>query len=100
MEWLDIDDESNPDIEPEFIGNLIMKDGFKARYRNVEVFSDQLRNNLIKLYEKHGYAIEISYNSNFINCEITAIKKRHPYLEAAAVISVLWVIYRVYIHTV
>lgn len=97
MDWLNINDEPNPDIEPEFIGNLIMKNGFKVRYNNVEVFSDTLRKNMIQKYKNHGYNIEISYNSNFTNCEITAIREKKPYLEAACLITALWAIYRVYI---
>jgi len=42
MDWLEIQSDDNQDIHHEFIGNLIMRDGFKVRYAQVELYTDEL----------------------------------------------------------
>ena len=99
MDWLDnVNSPSNPDMQGEFIGNLIMKDGFKVRYNGIEVYGDSLRKQLEALYTSKGYVIDVIYNSNFSYCEVTAVKNNKPYLELAAAVILLWAIYRVYTH--
>ncbi len=95
MDWLKIDSQENQDMEFEFIGNLIMQDGFKVRYNNVELYSEELRSLFKKTFSKNGYMIMIKYRNDSMNCEITAIKKRHRYLDYAIVLASLWAIYRV-----
>lgn len=98
MDWLKIDSQENQDMEFEFIGNLIMQEGFKVRYNNVELYSEQLRRLFKKKFSKNGYVISIVYRNDFMHCEITAIKKRHMYLDYAMVVAVLWALYRVWVY--
>lgn len=98
MEWLKIDSQENQDMAHEFIGNLIMQDGFKVRYTNVEIYSDELRGILTKTFSKQGYTISITYRNDFAFCEVTAIRKRHKYLDYAMIIATLWAAYRIAVY--
>ncbi len=48
MDWLAITDQDNQDMTHEFIGNLIMQDGFKVRYKNIEEYSSALQEKIKK----------------------------------------------------
>ncbi len=98
MEWLKIHSQENQDMEHEFIGNLIMQDGFKVRYKNVELYSEDLRSLFKQTFSKHGYSISIAYRNDFMHCEITAIQKRKRYLDYAMAIAVLWALYRTWVY--
>lgn len=98
MEWLKIENQDNQDIKHEFIGNLIMQDGFKVRYNNVEVYSEKLREEFLKVFGKNGYSISITYKNDFAYCEITAIKKKNKYIDYAMIVAALWGVYRVGIY--
>ena len=74
MDWLKIDSQENQDMEFEFIGNLIMQDGFKVRYNNVELYSEELRSLFKKTFSKNGYMIMIKYRNDSMNFERTDIK--------------------------
>lgn len=100
MDWLKIQSQENQDMEHEFIGNLIMQEGFKVRYTNVELYSEELRSLFKKTFRKHGYTISIVYRNDFMYCEITAIKKRHRYLDYAMIVAFLWALYRLWVYTV
>lgn len=98
MDWLTIESDENQDMYHEFIGNLIMRDGFKVRYKEVEVFSDALRNRFIKTFSKHGYDVKITYNNTFAYCELLAVKKENRYGDVAILVAILWAIYRAYLY--
>ena len=98
MEWLKIVSQENQDMEHEFIGNLIMQEGFKVRYTNVELYSEELRSLFKRTFSKNGYTISIIYRTDFQHCEITAIKKKHRYLDYAMIIAALWAMYRVWVY--
>ncbi len=101
MEWLKIQSQENQDMDYEFIGNLIMQDGFKVRYINVELYSEDLRKIFKDTFRKQGYDISITYMNDFQYCEITAIEKKHRYLDYAMIVASLWVVYKawLYIHS-
>ena len=100
MDWLKIQSQENQDMDHELIGNLIMQDGFKVRYTNVELYSEKLRETFQKTFAKHGYTISITYRNDFQNCEITALKTKHRYLDYAMFIGILWAAYRCWTYTV
>jgi predicted butyrate kinase (DUF1464 family) len=95
MEWLDsVADEDNQDLRSEFIGNLIMRDGFKVRYKNIEEYSSALQNKIHKVFSKHGYSVELKYMQNYAHLEVTAIKQKPKYLDYAIAVGILWGAYR------
>lgn len=94
MEWLNIEDEHNQDISYRYIGPLILKEGFKVRYVDIDNYNEDLRSKLIALFYKHGYDISISYVNSFAYCEITAVKRKNKYIEIALTLCVLWAAYR------
>lgn len=96
MKWLAIADEDNQDMEHRYIGPLILKDGFKVRYTNVETYSDDMRQRFVAIFYANGYDITIKYNNTFAYCEITALKRKQKYIEMALVVCVLWALYRAY----
>lgn len=98
MDWLKIQSQENQDMDYEFIGNLIMQDGFKVRYTNVELYSENLRTLFKNTFKKNGYTISILYRNDFMNCEITAMKKTYRYLDYAMIIAVLWAMYRTWVY--
>ena len=98
MDWLKIESQENQDMEHEFIGNLIMQDGFKVRYTNVEVYSEKLRNLFTKTFSKNGYTISIIHRNDFMHCEVTAIKKKYRYLDYAMIVAALWTMYRAWVY--
>ena len=75
-----------------------MQDGFKVRYTHVEVYSESLRTLFKKTFNNHGYIISIMYRNDYMTCEITALKKKHRYLDYAIILAVLWAIYRVSVY--
>lgn len=96
MEWLDIESEENQDMHHEFIGPLVMRDGFKVRYKEIELYTDKLRHEIQTVFGKRGYDVSIKYNNTFAYCEVTAVKKKNMYGDLAMVVAVAWAIYRVY----
>tara|TARA_B110000858_G_scaffold196245_1_gene254576 strand:+ start:1142 stop:1447 length:306 start_codon:yes stop_codon:yes gene_type:complete len=95
MEWLDkISDEQNQDLKSEFIGNLIMQDGFKVRYTNIEEYTSVLQNKITKIFAKNGYNAELNYMQNYAYLEITAIKKKPKYIDYALALGLFYGIYR------
>ena len=96
MDWLEIESEDNQDIHHEFIGNLIMRDGFKVRYTQVELYTDSLQEVIKKTFASKGYEVSIKYNNTFGYCEVTAIKKKNMYGDIAMFVAIAWAIYRVY----
>ena len=96
MDWIRINDEDNQDLDVEYIGPLIHKKGFKARYTNVETYSDEMRQRLARTYSKHGYDVRILYNNTFAYCEVTATKQKSKYIELALALCLLWASYRIY----
>lgn len=96
MDWLKIRSQENQDMQSEFIGNLILHDGFKVQYSHVELYSESLRILFKKTFNKHGYTISIIYRNDFTICEITAIKKTHRYLDYAIILAVFWTVYRIW----
>jgi len=98
MDWLKIEDQDNQDMSHEFIGNLIMQEGFKVRYNNVEVYSENLRNEFLKVFGKNGYSISIIYKNNFAYCEITALRKKNKYMDYALALAGVWGTYRLAVH--
>lgn len=98
MEWLKISSQENQDMDFEFIGNLIMQDGFKVRYTNVEVYSETLRSLLKETFKKKGYSISITYRNDFAYCEVTAIKKNPRYLDYAVFVAAIWGLYRLVVY--
>lgn len=98
MEWLDITSQENQDMSHEFIGNLIMQEGFKVRYTNVEIYSESFRQLVITTFSKHGYNVSITYRNDFAYCEVTAIKRQHKYLDYAMFLAALWAAYRMVVY--
>tara|TARA_B100000683_G_scaffold268472_1_gene303692 strand:- start:137 stop:439 length:303 start_codon:yes stop_codon:yes gene_type:complete len=96
MQWLRIEDDENQDMEHEYIGELILEDGFKVRYTNVEVYTDSMRQKFESVFKKQGYRIKVKYNNTHASIEITAIKQKTKYLEVAIAVAVGWAVYRVY----
>lgn len=96
LNWLNLDDQDNQDLEVRYIGKLILKDGFKVRYLNVETYTDHMRDRLTSHYASHGYNIHVKYNNTFAYCEVTAIKREKKYIEIAILLCCLWALYRVY----
>ena len=77
MEWLDeVADEQNQDLKSEFIGNLIMQDGFKVRFTNIEEYTSALQKKITKIFAKNGFHIELNYMQNYAYLEVTAIRKK------------------------
>ena len=98
MDWLEIQSDENQDMHQEFIGCLIMRDGFKVRYKEVELFTDDLQDEIKRVFGKNGYSVSIKYNNTFAYCEVTAVKKENRYGDIAMVIAIAWAIYRVYMY--
>jgi hypothetical protein len=98
MDWLEIVSDENQDMHHEFIGSLIMSDGFKVRYKEVELYTDDLRNEIQRVFGSNGYRVSIKYNNVFGYCEVTAVKEKKRYLDVAMVVAVSWAIYRVWIY--
>tara|TARA_B110000858_G_scaffold198495_1_gene265740 strand:- start:6908 stop:7213 length:306 start_codon:yes stop_codon:yes gene_type:complete len=96
MDWLEIQSDDNQDIHHEFIGNLIMRDGFKIRYVQVELYTDELREDIENTFASKGYDVSIKYNNTYAYCEVTAVKKKNLYGDMALVAAIAWAIYRVY----
>jgi len=94
MEWLQISEQDNQDMTYEFIGNLIMRDGFKVRYTNIEEYTSGLQNKIKQVFSKQGYDTELTYKQNYAYLEVTAIKKKAKYLDYAIAVGVLWASYR------
>ena len=95
MEWLPITDEDNQDMSHEFLGCLIMQDGFKVRYRNIEEYTDELQKKIKKIYKKNGYEASLKYMQNFAYCEVTAIKSKPKYIDYALATVAVWGVYRI-----
>lgn len=95
MQWLDeISDEDNQDIRSEFIGNLIMRDGFKVRYKNIEEYTSDLQSNIKRVFSNNGYTVELKYMQNYAYLEVTALKNKPKYVDYAIAIGLLWGGYR------
>lgn len=98
MDWLDIESDENQDMHHEFIGSLVMRDGFKVRYKEVELYTDELRQLFIRVFREHGYDVSIKYNNTFAYCEVTAVRKENRYGDVAMGVAIAWAIYRVYVY--
>lgn len=98
MDWLDIESDENQDMHHEFIGSLVMRDGFKVRYKEVELYTDELRQLFIRVFREHGYNVSIKYNNTFAYCEVTAVRKENRYGDVAMGVAIAWAIYRVYVY--
>jgi hypothetical protein len=96
MDWLEIQSDDNQDMHYEFIGNLIMRDGFKVRYKEVELYTDELREVIKNKFASKGYDVSIKYNNTYAYCEVTAVKKKNVYGDVAIAVAIAWAIYRVY----
>jgi len=96
MDWLDITSDENQDMHYEFVGSLVMRDGFKVRYREIELYTDDLRDTFRSVFVKHGYDISIKYNNTYAYCEIVAVRKSNRYGDIAMTIAIVWAIYRMY----
>ena len=95
MQWLDeVADEDNQDLRSEFIGNLIMREGFKVRYKNIEEYTTTLQNKIERVYSKQGYSVELKYMQNYAHLEVTAVKKKPKYIDYAIAVGLLWAGYR------
>jgi len=95
MQWLDeISDEDNQDLQSEFIGNLIMRDGFKVRYKNIEEYSSSLQEKIKRVFAKNGYSVELTYMQNYAFLEVTALKQKPKYVDYAIAVGLLWGGYR------
>ena len=46
------------------------------RYKEVELYTDDLRDEIQKVFGKNGYSVSIKYNNTFAYCEVTAVKKQ------------------------
>lgn len=97
MDWLDIPSDENQDMHHEFIGSLIMKDGFKVRYKQVEMYTDALQKEIKRIYSEHGYSVTIKYSNTYAHCEVIAVKKENMYGDIAICVAVVWAIYRVWV---
>ena len=96
MDWLEIVSDDNQDMRHEFIGDLIMRNGFKVRYKEVVLYTDELRDAIKNTFASKGYEVRIKYNNTYAYCEVTAVKKKNVYGEIAMIAAVAWSIYRVY----
>ena len=96
MDWLEIESDQNQDMHHEFVGSLVMRDGFKVRYREVELYTDELRDTFRSTFSKQGYDISIKYNNTYAYCEIVAVRKQNRYGDIAMTVAIVWAIYRVY----
>ena len=95
MQWLDeVNDEDNQDLRSEFIGNLIMRDGFKVRYKNIEEYSTGLQDKIKRVFAKNGYSVELKYMQNYAHLEVTALKQKPKYIDYAIALGILWGGYR------
>mgnify|MGYP001199026832 CR=1 FL=1 len=95
MQWIEeVSDEDNQDLRSEFIGNLIMRDGFKVRYKNIEEYSTGLQDNIKLIFSKKGYSVELKYMQNYAYLEVTAIKQKPKYIDYAIAVGLLWGGYR------
>lgn len=99
MDWLEIHSDDNQDMHHQFIGSLVMRDGFKVRYKEVELYTDALREDINRVFGKNGYSVSIKYNNTFAYCEVTAVKKENRFGDIAMLVAIAWAIYRVYIYT-
>ena len=97
MDWLDIESEENQDMCFEYLGALIMRDGFKVRYKEIELYTDMLREKIIRVFGANGYTVSIKYNNTFAYCEVTAVKKENRYGDIAMSVAIAWAIYRAYV---
>ena len=95
MEWLNkVADEDNQDLRSEFIGNLIMRDGFKVRYTNIEEYSSSLQDKIKRVFAQNGYSVELKYMQNYAHLEVTALKQKPKYIDYAIAVGLLWGAYR------
>jgi len=95
MDWLDdVADEDNQDLRPEFIGNLIMREGFKVRYKNIEEYTSALQDKIQRVFAQNGYTVELKYLQNYSFLEVTAIKQKPKYVDYAIAVGLLWGSYR------
>jgi len=95
MQWLDeVADEDNQDMRSQFIGNLIMRDGFKVRYTNIEEYSSALQNKITRVFAKNGYSVELKYMQNYARLEVTALEQKTKYIDYAIAVGLLWGGYR------
>jgi len=94
MEWLSITSDDNQDMTHEFIGNLIMKDGFKVRYNNIEEYSTVLQEKIKRVFSQNGYRADMNYMQNYAYLEVTAIKEKPKYIDYAIAVVFLWGVYR------
>ena len=95
MQWLiEVADEDNQDMRSEFIGNLIMRDGFKVRYKILRSTAASCKTKLQRVFAKNGYSVELKYMQNYAFLEVTAIKQNPKYIDYAIAIGVLWGGYR------
>jgi ribosomal protein S8 len=95
MQWLDkVADEDNQDMRSEFIGNLIMREGFKVRYNNIEEYSSSLQEKITRVFAKNGYSVELKYLQNYAYLEVTALKQKPKYVDYAIAVGLLWGGYR------
>lgn len=95
MEWLnDVADEDNQDLRSEFIGNLIMREGFKVRYNNIEEYTSALQEKIQRVFAQNGYSVELKYLQNYSFLEVTAIKQKPKYVDYAIAVGLLWGGYR------
>ena len=98
MDWLDIESDENQDMHHEFIGSMVMRDGFMVGYKEVELYTDELRQLFIRVFREHGYDVSIKYNNTFAYCEVTAVRKENRYGDVAMGVAIAWAIYRVYVY--
>lgn len=98
MDWLEIESEQNQDMNCVYIGPLVMRDGFKVRYRQIELYTDEIREKFKSVFSKQGYDISIKYNNTYAYCEVVAVKKENRYGDIAMVVAISWAIYRVYMY--
>lgn len=73
-----------------------MRDGFKVRYAQVELYTDELREDIENTFASKGYDVSIKYNNTYAYCEVTAVKKKNLYGDMALFAAIAWAIYRVY----
>jgi uncharacterized membrane protein YfhO len=95
MQWLDkVADEDNQDMRSEFIGNLIMREGFKVRYNNIEEYSSSLQEKITRVFANTGFSVELKYLQNYAYLEVTALKQKPKYVDYAIAVGLLWGGYR------
>ena len=95
MDWLAINDQDNQDMNHGFIGNLIMRNGFKVRYKNIEEYSSELQMKIKKVFKKNGYETKLTYLQNYAYCEVTALEAKTKYLDYAIAVGTIWAFYRI-----